>query len=126
VVDVLPYGGRVRRAGLSFLSGPGNDLVAVTALAAAGAQLILFTTGRGTPLGGPVPTVKLSSHSPLAVRKRHWVDFDAGRLLTGAGMTELSGELLKLVLEIANGQRRTCAEINGFRDLAIFKDGVTL
>jgi altronate hydrolase len=126
VVDVLPYGGRLRRPGLSFLSGPGNDIVATTALAAAGAHLVLFTTGRGTPLGGPVPTVKISTHSDLAHRKAHWIDFDAGRVLAGVDMDILAGELFAQVLGWAGGVRPTRAETNGFREIAIFKDGVTL
>ncbi len=126
VVDVLPYAGRLRTRGLSFLSGPGNDIVSVTALAAAGVQLVLFTTGRGTPLGGPVPTLKIASTSELAARKPHWIDFDAGRVLAGAGLGLLGRELLDHVLAIAGGRTRTRNEINGFREIAICKGGVTL
>ena len=126
VMDVLPYGGRIVRPGLTFIAGPGNDIVSVTLLAAAGAQLILFSTGRGTPLGGPVPTLKISSNTPLAERKPHWIDFDAGRLLQGASPVGLAGELLGIVLRVASGLEPTRNEINGFREIAIFKDGVTL
>lgn len=126
VVDVLPYGGRLSRPGLNLLNGPGNDIVAVTVLAAAGAHLVLFTTGRGTPLGGPVPTVKISSNSELAARKSQWIDFDAGRLLDGASMDDLADALLDQVVAIAGGEQTTKAEANGFREIAIFKDGVTL
>jgi altronate hydrolase len=126
VADVLPYGGQLRRPGLTFLSGPGNDIVATTVLAAAGTHLVLFTTGRGTPLGGPVPTVKISTNSDLARRKPRWIDFDAGRLLDGAAMENLANEFFAQVLEYASGRRRTRAEINGFREIAIFKGGVTL
>ncbi len=125
IADVLPYGGRWRRPGLTLLSGPGNDIVATTALAAAGAHLVLFTTGRGTPLGGPVPTIKIATNTDLARRKPHWIDFDAGRLLDGVGMQELAEECFALVLDVAGG-RRTRAESNGFREIAIFKTGVTL
>mgnify|MGYP001189064122 CR=1 FL=1 len=126
VVDVLPYGGRLSRPGLNLLYGPGNDIVAVTVLAAAGAHMVLFTTGRGTPLGGPVPTVKISSNSELAARKKQWIDFDAGRLLDGASLDGLADELLDQVVAIASGTLTTKAETNGFREIAIFKDGVTL
>jgi len=126
VMDVLAYGERLRRPGLNFLSGPGNDIVAVTVLAAAGAHLILFTTGRGTPLGGPVPTMKLSTNSTLAARKTHWIDFNAGRLLEGEDMETLAKELMTQVIATASGHVKTRAEQNGFREIAIFKDGVTL
>jgi len=126
VADVLAYGQRLARPGLNLLEGPGNDIVSVTALAAAGAQMVLFTTGRGTPLGGPVPTLKISSQTVLALRKSHWIDFDAGRLLAGASMRALRSGLTELVLEIASGRRRARNEINGCREIAIFKDGVTL
>ncbi len=126
IVDVLDHGDRLRSRGLNLLSGPGNDIVACTALAAAGVHLILFTTGRGTPLGGPVPTLKISTRSALAERKPHWIDFDAGRLLGGATMDALADELLAQVIEIASGRRKTRAEENGFREIALFKNGVTL
>jgi len=125
VVDVLPYGGRVAKPGLNFLTGPGNDIVSLTALTAAGAHLVLFTTGRGTPLGGPVPTLKIASNSELAARKPGWIDFDAGRLIGGVPLPVLADELLDYVLATADG-RPTRNEENGFREIAIFKDGVTL
>ena len=125
VKDVLPYGGRVTRAGLNLLSAPGNDLVASTALAAAGAQIVLFSTGRGTPFGCPVPTVKISSNSDLARRKGHWIDFDAGKLLAGQTLDGLADALFDRVLAIAGGEA-TRSETGGYRDLAIFKNGVTL
>jgi altronate hydrolase len=125
VVDVLPYGGRVAKPGLNFLTGPGNDIVSLTALTAAGAHLVLFTTGRGTPLGGPVPTLKIASNSELAARKPGWIDFDAGRLIGGVPLAVLADELLDFVLVTADG-RPTRNEQNGFREIAIFKDGVTL
>jgi len=126
VVDVVPYGGRVTKPGLSLLEAPGNDQVSVTALAAAGAQMVLFTTGRGTPFGGPVPTVKISTNSELAERKRNWIDFDAGRLLAGRTMPELVAELWERLLAVASGEAATRNELNGFREIAIFKDGVVL
>ena len=100
--------------------------MATTALAAAGAHLVLFTTGRGTPLGGPVPTIKISTNSDLARRKAHWIDFDSGRLLAGEEMDSLAEELFARVVEVASGRVRARAEINGFREIAIFKGGVTL
>jgi altronate hydrolase len=87
--------------------------------------VVLFTTGRGTPLGGPVPTVKISSNTDLATRKRSWIDFDAGRLISGVPLPTLADELLDLVIATADG-RPTRNEENGFREIAIFKDGVTL
>jgi altronate hydrolase len=126
VVDVVAYGDRLRLPGLNLLNGPGNDIVACTVLAAAGAHIILFTTGRGTPLGGPVPTLKISSNSGLAARKKSWIDFDAGQLLDGTPADELADRLFDEVVTLASGQSRTCSEINGFREIAIFKDGVTL
>ena len=125
VKGVLAYGEPVTAPGLNLLSAPGNDLVASTALAVSGAQLILFSTGRGTPFGCPVPTIKISSNTPLATRKSGWIDFDAGRLLDGMTLDELGKELLEKVLETASGEP-TRNERNGFHDLAIFKKGVTL
>lgn len=125
VCDVLEYGERVRKNGLSVLSSPGNDLVASTALAVSGAHLILFTTGRGTPFGSPVPTIKISTNSGLYQRKPDWNDFDAGKIVSGEEMAALGGELTELVIRTASGER-TRSESNGYRDFAIFKSGVTL
>lgn len=111
--------------GLYLVNGPGNDMVAVTNLAASGAHMILFTTGRGTPLSGVVPTLKIATNTPLAKKKPHWIDFDAGKLLDGAQMDDLAEELLALCLAVANGEE-TKSEAAGYFDLAIFKDGVTL
>lgn len=126
VRDVLKYGEGVVRQGLNLLEGPGNDMVAVTALAAAGAQLILFTTGRGTPLSSPVPTVKISSNSDLAAHKRNWIDFDAGRLVsTDIDADELKKEFYDYVLEVASG-RLVRSEEAGYHGMTIFRQGVTL
>lgn len=122
VVDVLDYGDTVEKPGLNLLNGPGNDMVAVTNLAAAGCHMILFTTGRGTPLGSPVPTIKIASNSQLAERKTNWIDFDAGPMLDGK---ELCHDLWEYVIQVANGTE-TCNERSGYREIAIFKDGVTL
>ena len=122
---VLAYGKRICQKGLHLLSAPGNDLVASTALAASGAQIVLFTTGRGTPFACPVPTVKLSSNSQLAQRKQNWIDFDCGVLTEGRSLEELSEELFSFVLDVASG-RQTKSEQAGFHDMAIFKQGVTL
>lgn len=124
VEDVLRYGERVRRRGLSLLEAPGNDAVSCTALAAAGATVILFTTGRGTPLGFPVPTIKIASTTALAERKRGWIDFDAGRVLE-EGIEPVADGLLARMASIASGQP-TAAERNGEREIAIWKRGVTL
>ena len=125
LTQVLRYGERIRRPGLALLESPGNDAVSSTALAAAGATVLLFTTGRGTPLGFPAPTLKISSNSTLAQAKPRWIDFDAGTLLTGASLDERAQALLDLVIATASG-RPTCAERNGEREVAIWKTGVTL
>lgn len=125
VVDVLSYSQPVTIPGLNLLSAPGNDLVATTALAASGAQLVLFTTGRGTPFGSCVPTIKISSNSYLANNKNNWIDFDAGSLVKGADRKDLSKKLFSYVLEVASG-KKVKAEEAGFYDIAIWKQGVTL
>ena len=124
VTDVLRYGEQVRERGLTLLEAPGNDAVSSTALAAAGATAILFTTGRGTPLGFPVPTIKIASNSDLASRKPGWIDFDAGRVLE-EGMEPVADALLETIRAIASG-RQTAAERNDEREIAIWKRGVTL
>lgn len=126
VVDVLDYGERVKVKGLNLLKGPGNDMIAVTALVASGAQLVLFTTGRGTPLGGPVPTVKISTNTVLAEKKKNWIDFNAGELVEGKAMELLKEEFFNYVIDVASGKERTKNELNDFREIAIFKDGVIL
>ena len=125
VRGVFKYGEQVDKKGLLLLSSPGNDLVASTALAASGAHIILFTTGRGTPFGAPVPTIKISSNSSLAEKKKDWIDFDAGKLLSGTTLPELSHELYRFVLDVASG-KKVKSEEHGYHDLAIFKQGVTL
>ena len=125
VMDVLGYGDTVRRAGLSLLDGPGNDLVAITNLMAAGCHLILFTTGRGTPVGGAVPTVKIATNQALAEKKKNWIDFDASPLLCGAEMDALAKELFSYVITVASGEE-TVNEKMDFREISIFKSGVVL
>lgn len=117
VTAVLDYGDIAEKAGLNLLNGPGNDMVAVTNLTAAGCHLILFTTGRGTPLGTPVPTIKIATNSAIAEKKKTWIDFDA--------QTENENALFDLIIKTAN-KRETKNEKNGYREIAIFKDGVTL
>jgi len=126
VNDVLTYGQPVSEKGLNLLQGPGNDLVASTALAISGAHLVLFTTGRGTPFGCPVPTIKISSNSELARKKSGWIDYDAGQLLTGKDLSSLSQEFFDYVIDVASGNKAAKSESFDKRDLAIFKDGVTL
>ena len=125
VVDVLDYGDTMTKAGLSLVNGPGNDIVACTNLMAVGAHMILFTTGRGTPLGGAVPTIKISTNKPLFDKKRAWIDFDASPLIEGKPMNELTSELLSLIIDTASG-KPTKNELNSYYEIAIFKDGVTL
>ena len=125
VMDVLRIGQPITGSGLYLVDGPGNDLVAITNLMASGVQVILFTTGRGTPVGGPVPTVKISTNTPLAKKKSGWIDFDAGVLLEDPNMDAHGYRLLDAVIAVANGQQ-TWNEKNGYREISIFKDGVTL
>ncbi|MBE5040502.1 UxaA family hydrolase [Ructibacterium gallinarum] len=122
VVDVLDYGDRISKNGLALLNGPGNDIVAITNLMAAGVHMILFTTGRGTPVGSAVPTVKIATNSELAKKKANWIDFDAGECLNGK---DLSDELLEYIIAVASGEQ-TKNEINGYCEISIFKDGVVL
>lgn len=126
VVDVLKYGERIRTSGLTLLEGPGNDIVSCTALTAAGVHLILFTTGRGNPMGAPVPTVKVATNSQLATKKANWIDFNAGMLLEGKTMPELTEEMFAYILQVASKEKLTRNEANGYRDMAIWKSGVTL
>ncbi|WP_343550674.1 altronate dehydratase family protein [Pantoea sp.] len=125
VVDVLKYGERLHTPGLNLLSAPGNDAVATSALAGAGCHMVLFTTGRGTPYGGFVPTVKIATNTQLAEKKPHWIDFNAGRLIEGMSMPEMLADFVDMIVAIANGQPAR-NETNDFRELAIFKSGVTL
>ena len=122
VVDVLDYGDVLTKNGLSLLNGPGNDIVAITNLMAAGVHIILFTTGRGTPVGGPVPTVKIATNHSLAERKQNWIDFDASPTLEGNPLTD---ELFEYVISVAEG-KETRNEEHDYREISIFKDGVTL
>lgn len=122
VCDVLDYGDKLTKNGLSLLNGPGNDIVAITNLTAAGVHLILFTTGRGTPIGAPVPTVKVATNHSLAERKANWIDFDASPTLDDKPLTD---EFLNYIIEVASG-KQTRNEINGYSEISIFKDGVTL
>lgn len=127
VCGVLPYGERIgTQAGLHLLSAPGNDLVASTALAAAGCQLILFTTGRGTPFSTFVPTMKVATNNRLASEKPHWIDFSAGSLVEGEPMDSLLERFIETVLAIVNGTQHTASEQRGYAEIAIFKNGITL
>tara|TARA_R110000744_G_scaffold47804_1_gene104933 strand:- start:4289 stop:5803 length:1515 start_codon:yes stop_codon:yes gene_type:complete len=127
VQDVIKYGEKAhRKNGITLLQGPGNDAVSSTALAASGANMVIFTTGRGTPLGVPVPTVKVASNTNLATRKKHWIDFDAGQLLLiDKPQQECVDEFFQLLIDIASGLA-TKNEINQFKEISIWKGGVTL
>ena len=126
IVDVIGYGEAVTGKGLNMLYGPGNDLVSATALTAAGAHLILFTTGRGTPFGAPAPTMKIATNTPLATKKAGWIDFNAGTVADGTRTLEESAhDLMAQVLAVASG-KQTKAEEKGFREISIFKEGVVL
>ena len=125
IEDVIGYGEQVTTPGLNLLYGPGNDLVSSTALTAAGAHMILFTTGRGTPFGAPAPTVKIATNSQIAERKKNWIDFNAGSIVEGESLDDAGERLLSYVLEVAGG-KRTRNEEQGYREISIFKDGVVL
>ena len=126
VNGVLSMGDRVKEKGLNLLCTPGNDLVAVTTLAAAGCQMVLFTTGRGTPFGGFVPTVKVATNTALATKKQNWIDFNAGDLVDKMDMDQLLENFIDLICDIASGKKETKNEENNFREISIFKDGVVL
>lgn len=125
VCDVLFDGDKLTAHGLNLLNGPGNDMIAVTNLASAGCHLVLFTTGRGTPFGGFVPTVKISTNNDLAAKKKKWIDFNAGSIVMGETFEQKLNELIRLVADTANG-KPTVNELYNSRDIAIFKSGVTL
>ena len=125
VSGVLEYAERLKTNGLNLLSAPGNDLVASTALAASGCQMVLFTTGRGTPFGTFVPTMKISTNSQLFKSKQNWIDFNAGKLVEGVDMLTLRNDFIDKVIATANGEK-VKNEVNGYREIAIFKNGVTL
>lgn len=122
VADVIEIGENVKNKGINLLTGPGNDIVAVTNLTASGCHMILFSTGRGTPVGAPVPTVKIATNTPLAERKPHWIDFNAGGMIDGIDFTDV---LFDYIIDVANGER-TNNEKNGYKEISIFKDGVVL
>lgn len=126
VADVLDYGEEVTKGGLHLLNGPGNDSVSVTNLLSSGAQILLFTTGRGNPLGTMMPVIKISSNTALYQRKRHWIDFDAGGLLENGNWQQTTEALWSLILNVASGRQKTRNEVNNQRDIMIFKDGVLL
>ena len=125
VVDVVFYTDRLKKNGLNLMQAPGNDLVATTALGAAGSHLVLFTTGRGTPYGGFIPTVKISTNTPLARKKPHWIDYDAGKMLTVETIEEVVEDFIDYVIKVCNGQW-TQNERNNYREIAIWKFGVTM
>ena len=125
VSGVLEYGDRLQTNGLNLLSAPGNDLVASTALASAGCQIVLFTTGRGTPFGTFVPTMKIATNPTLAQRKPNWIDFSAGQLIEGKTMEQLLPDFIDKILAVASGEKSR-NEANGYREISIFKNGVTL
>lgn len=125
VCDVLKYGQIISVKGLNLLEGPGNDIVSTTAMSAAGANIILFTTGRGTPLGSVVPTIKIASNHNLSVTKSGWIDFDASQILNTSS-DDSRDDLLELICDVASGKKQTKNEKNCYREIAIFKNGVTL
>ena len=125
VMDVLKYAEPIKVKGLNLLSAPGNDLVAASALGFSGCQMVLFTTGRGTPFGSFVPTMKISTNSALFNKKKNWIDFNAGQLLEGKTMDQLLEDFIQFVIEVSNGKKLRHEE-SGFKEISIFKTGVTL
>lgn len=125
VVGVLDYGEHIKEKGLNLLTGSGNDQVSCTNLVASGAQIIIFTTGRGNPFGSPVPTIKLSSNTELFKKKPHWIDYNAGQLLDGKNFDEVTEDFTNYILDVASG-KQTNNEIHGYKDISIFRDGVIL
>ncbi len=126
VQDVLKMGERIKTNGLNLLCTPGNDLVATTTLGCSGCQMVLFTTGRGTPFGGFIPTVKIATNTNLATKKSNWIDFNAGDLVDKMDMDELLENFIDLLCDIASGKTKAKNEENNFREISIFKDGVVL
>ena len=125
VTDVLNLYEPCKKSGVSLLWGPGNDIVSTTNLACADAVMILFTTGRGNPLGAPIPTLKISTNTALFQKKKSWIDFDAGTLLKNGSFEEATEKLLDTIIDMANG-KKALNEINNYEEIAIFKDGITL
>lgn len=126
VTGVLGYGDPIREPGLNLLTGSGNDQVSCTNLVCSGATLICFTTGRGNPFGSPVPTVKVASNGPLARRKPHWIDYNAGKVLEGSSWQETEEDFFQYILSVASGEQRARNEENGYKEISIFRDGVIL
>lgn len=126
ITQVLKYGDPITERGLVLVNAPGNDGVSSTAMTASGATILLFTTGRGTPLGFPVPTIKISTNTGIAEAKPGWIDFNAGKLLDGASFESLTDEFMAYLIEVASGRVKTKNEVNGYREIAIWKTGVTL
>jgi len=126
VVGVLSYGQQPREGGLHLLNGPGNDQISCTNLVASGATMVLFTTGRGNPMGTPVPTVKVASNNRLAQHKDGWIDFSAGDIIEGKSFDVLTDEFAEYLMNVASGRIQTRNELNGYRDISIFRDGVIL
>lgn len=125
VEAIVGYGEKIKHKGLNLLNAPGNDAIATSALGAAGCHLVLFTTGRGTPYGGFIPTLKIATNTELAERKKHWIDFNAGELIEGKTMEVVSQEFMEKIIAIVNGEASK-NELNDIRELAIWKNGVTL
>lgn len=126
VNDVIYVGDEIKENGLNLLNGPGNDMVACTNIASAGAQVILFTTGRGTPFGTFVPTIKIATNTQLAQLKDNWIDFNAGRIVDGENKDKVFNDFINFIISVINGETFTKNELNEFKEIAIFKDGVTL
>lgn len=126
VVGVLNYGERVSKNGLNLLIGPGNDQVSCTNLTASGAQIILFTTGRGNPFGAPVPTIKVATNTALATKKANWIDYNAGQILDGKSFDDVTKDFYQYILDVASGRVKAKNEVYGYKEISVFRDGVIL
>lgn len=126
IVDILDYGEYISENGLNILKGSGNDQVSCTNLTASGANIILFTTGRGTPFGSIVPTIKISSNSNIYKKKNNWIDFNAGKVLENIPIDNIVDELFEVVINVASGKMQTKNEKNGYKEISIFRDGIIL
>lgn len=126
IIDTLTYGESVKKPGINLLEGPGNDNVSITNMLASGAQMLLFTTGRGNPLSSMIPTIKIASNSRLAETKPNWIDFNAGSILEESSLSTTRDELWNHMLDIASGIEKTRSEIENYRAIMIFKKGVLL
>lgn len=126
ITEVIPYAGLSTKKGASLVAGPAYDLLALTNMISAGAQVTIFTTGRGNPFGSVVPNIRVASNSVMGKRKQNWIDFNAGLIMEGMPIEEATEKLFQMVLDVASGRMETLTEINGYKEIVLFKDGITV